>query len=80
MNAICPDFIIDTDFDYYELGTEGCADEFVLASDVIAEKLHRNRLADNCVNAVSFVTKESAGFLTGVIIRVDEGASIKSVI
>lgn len=73
MNAVCPEFIIDKDF---ELGS----DEYVLANGVPAKNPHRNQLADNCVNAVSFVTKESAGFLTGVIIRVDNGASIKSTI
>lgn len=81
MNAICPGFIIDTDFHHY-FGPDSNADEYIAAADMIAKAhpLQRYGLTDDCVNAISFVTKDSASFLTGILLRVDGGVSTKGVV
>lgn len=83
VNAIFPGFVHDTDFRYYLNQTFGDVNEFEVTSDnaiAKSDSLHNDSLADDCVRAISFVTKESASFLTGVILRVDGGVSIKSVV
>lgn len=73
--------IIDTDFHHY-LGPDRDAEEFIAASEVCAQRhpVQRNGLTEDCVNAISFLTKESASFLTGILLRVDGGLSTKSVV
>lgn len=73
--------IIDTDFHHY-LGPDRDAEEFVAASEVAAKRhpIQRNGVAEDCVNAISFLTKESASFLTGMLMKVDGGLSTKSVV
>lgn len=75
VNAICPGFGNETNLKYYPRPSRD-------ANELIAkgQSLQQNDLADDCVKAISFLTKESASFITGVIIRVDGGMSINSFI
>lgn len=79
VNALCPGFIADTDLHSHYIGAEKDTDEFNAAIDYMTtiNPLQMNGTTDDCVNAVEFLTKEQSNFLTGIILTVDGGISIK---
>lgn len=78
VNAICPGYIVDTDL----YGDDRESAELVGAAEYMAKAhpLQRNGSTEDCVNAIAFVTKDSASFVTGIFLRVDGGLSTKGVI
>lgn len=80
VNALCPGFVFDTDFHSW-IGAEKDSDEFNAVTEHVASvcPLKYNGTSEDCVNGAAFLTKRSSSFLTGVLLLVDGGISVKSV-
>lgn len=78
VNSINAAFI-DTDFQSKIRGIERSDDEYADVLEVAGQgyPLGRYGEVEDCVNAVAFLAKDSSSFLTGVILVVDGGVSVK---